>query len=90
MIPTQLFCLRNRHSVINQVLRITDFIEKANEEKQTCSVEFVVVVQVCDTSQQSFLVQQLQRLLPQQFVDILRFYLRNRKIKEKKITLTPK
>lgn len=78
LIPNHQFGFRHRHSTIDQVHRITDIIEKALEEKQDCSTIFLDVSQAFDRVWHEGLIQKLHKLLPKQYVEILKSYISNR------------
>lgn len=70
LIPTHQSVLRNKHLMIDQDDSITNFIENAYEEKQTCSIIFVYVAQAFDTVSYAELIKKLRKMLSRQYVDI--------------------
>jgi hypothetical protein len=74
IIPTHQFGLRNKHSTIDQVHRITTLIEKALEEKQVCSTIFLDVVQAFDRVWHERLLHKIELLLPTDYSQLLKSY----------------
>jgi hypothetical protein len=59
------FC--SKHSAIDQVLRITDVIEKSFEQKQVCSAIFLDIGQSFDRVWHDGLLHKLKSILPKQY-----------------------
>jgi hypothetical protein len=78
LIPSHQFGFRERHSTIEQVHRITDTIEEALEKKKVCSAIFLDVAQAFDKVWHHGLEFKLQRDLPKQYFELLKFYINDR------------
>lgn len=78
LVPNHQFGFRQKHSTIDQVHRITDIIEKALEGKQICSAIFLDVAQAFDKVWHEGLVVKLKKILPKQFVELLKSYITER------------
>jgi hypothetical protein len=75
IIPAHQFGFRHKHSMIDQVHRITTLIEKAVEKKQVCSTVFLDVAQAFDKVWHEGLCNKLELLLPTEYSRILKSYL---------------
>jgi hypothetical protein len=78
IIPNHQFGFRHKHSMIDQVHRITTIIEKALEEQQVCCTVFLDVAQAFDTVWHEGLFYKLELLLPTKYSQILKSYLLER------------
>ena len=78
IIPTHQFGFRNKHSIIDQVHRITAIIEQALEEKQVCSTIFLDVAQAFDRVWHEGLLHKLELILPSDYSQLLKSYLTDR------------
>lgn len=78
LIPNHQFGFRQNHSTIDQIHRITDIIEKALENKEICSTIFLDVAQAFDRVWHEGLIYKLNKLLPKQYVELLKSYLSDR------------
>jgi hypothetical protein len=77
IIPTHQFGFQHKHSTIDQVRNITTLIEKTLEEKQECSTIFLDVAQAFDKVWHEGLFHKLELLLPTEYSQILKSYLRS-------------
>ena len=78
VIPNHQFGFRKSHATIDQIHRITDFIEKAFERKEICSSVFLDVAQAFDKVWHKGLIYKLNRFLPSSYVKLLSSYLSDR------------
>lgn len=78
IIPNHQFGFRDNHSTIDQVHRISEFIESAYEEKKTCAAVFLDVSQAFDKVWHEGLNYKLRSFLPTAFSDLLQSYLSDR------------
>lgn len=78
IIPNHQFGFRDNHSTIDQVHRISEFIESAYEEKKTCAAVFLDVSQAFDKVWHDGLNYKLRNMLPTAFSDLLQSYLSDR------------
>ena len=78
IIPSHQFGFRNKHSTIDQVLRITTIIEKALEEKQVCSTIFLDVAQSFDRVRHEGFLRKIELLLSSDYSQLLKSYLTDR------------
>jgi len=78
LLPNHQFGFRQRHSTIEQVHRLIDIIEKALEGEEVCSIIFLDVSQAFDKVWHEGLLYKLNKLLPVQFVNLLKSYITDR------------
>jgi hypothetical protein len=78
LIPNHQFGFRSKHSIIDQVHRITNVIEQALEEKKVCSAIFLDVAQAFDKLWHEGLNQKLRTIVSKQSAKILESYLTER------------
>ncbi len=82
-IPGHQFGFRPEHSAEQQILRVTQHVLKAFEEKEKCSAVFLDFSQAFDRVWHKGLLLKLKRILPPQLLKVLTAYLENRKFKVK-------
>ena len=78
LLPTHQFGFQRHHSTIDQIHRITDFIENTFEEKNVCSAVFPDVAQAFDKVWHEGLIHKLRGQLPKSYCDFLSSYITER------------
>lgn len=78
LLPDEQFGFRPGHSTIEQLHRISSYIEKALEEKQYCNVVFLDVAQAFDRVWHQKLAYKLSKMLPGNHVQLLMSYISDR------------
>ena len=78
LIIKEQFGFRARHSTIEQLHRISSFIEKALEERKYCNVAFLDVAQAFDRVWHQKLTYKLSKMLPGNHVQLLMSYVADR------------
>ena len=78
IIPDQQFGFRKKHSTLEQLHRVTNFIEKALENGHYCAAAFLDVAQAFDKVSHKLLIQMLAKLIPKCHVNLLKSYLEGR------------
>ena len=78
LLPNEQFGFRAKHSTIEQLHRISSYIEKALEEKQFCNVVFLDVAQAFDKVWHSKVAFKLSKFLPGNHVQLIMSYLADR------------
>lgn len=81
LIPMEQFGFRGRHSTVEQLHRVTNFIEEALEKKKYCVMAFLDVAQAFDRVHHGKLIEKLERMLPAEHVELLESYLSDRKFR---------
>jgi hypothetical protein len=72
------FTHRNKHSMMDQVHRITTITEKTLEEKKVCSAIFLDVAQASDKVWHEGLFHKIEQLVPAEYSQLLKSYLSDR------------
>jgi hypothetical protein len=83
LVPTHQFGIRNNHTTIDQIHRITDVIEKPLESKRLCSAVFLDVAQAFDRVWHNALLHKLRSALPDYYYRLLESCLTNRRFRVK-------
>lgn len=83
-IPNHHFSLRSKHSLIDQVKRITNIIETSLEEKKVCSTIFLDVAQAFHKVWHEGLIYKLKIFLPRKCLEILHSYISERYFRNKR------
>ena len=71
LIPTHQFGLRDHHSTLEQVHRITNVIEKTLKDGHVSSVVFLDIAQAFDKVWHNGLLNKLRKLLPKNMVELI-------------------
>jgi len=74
------FGFRKAHSTIQQCHRLTDIINKALDDQQSCSAVFLYVSQAFDKVWRQCLLLKIKQTLPPGYFKLLQSYLQNRYI----------
>lgn len=75
LIPNHQFEFHVKHSTVDQIHRITNFIKKALEEQKIYTAVFLDITQAFDKVWHAGLIGRLKTMLPNHFKDILKSYL---------------
>lgn len=75
------FGFRDRHSTVEQLHRVTSYIEEALENKEYCVAIFLDTMQAFDRVNHKKLIDKLSKVLPKNHVEILLSFLTNRKFR---------
>lgn len=78
ILPDIQFGFRAKHSTIEQIHRVTNFIEKALEKGEYCVSAFLDVAQAFDKVSHKLLIKMLANLLPACHVRLIQSYLSDR------------
>ncbi|CAH0384773.1 unnamed protein product [Bemisia tabaci] len=78
ILPDIQFGFRAKHSTIEQIHRVTNFIEKALEKGEYCVSAFLDVAQAFDKVSHKLLIKMLTNLLPACHVKLIQSYLSDR------------
>lgn len=78
LLPDEQFGFRSEHSTVEQLHRISAFIDKALEQKHFCNVVFLDVAQAFDRVWHQKLAFKLSKMLPGNHVQLLMSYIADR------------
>lgn len=81
ILPPQQFGFRKGHATIEQLNRLTNFIEKALEKGEYSAAIFLDVAQAFDKVSHQLLISMLGKILPACHARLLKSYLQNRTFK---------
>lgn len=78
LVPDHQFGFRQQHSTVEQVNRITNYIENCFQEKKYCSAAFLDIAQAFDKVWHDGLLFKVKNFLPYPFFNIIRSFLSHR------------